>query len=70
MVKYPKEKTIRGLPYDLVSTHGSKSTARVKVFNMKRVRTTNSWGITSKVSISTRIIKTKDGRWAIYVRET
>ena len=70
MVKYPKEKTINGLPYDLVSTHDSKSTAKFKVLRMKRVRTTNSWGVTSKVSISTRIIKTKDNRWSIYVRET
>ena len=70
MVKYPKEKTIRGLPYDLVSTHDDKFKAKYKVWKMKRVRTTNSWGITSKVSISTRIIKTKNGRWSIYVRET
>ena len=44
--------------------------ALLKVFDMKRVTTTNYWGITSKVSISTRIIKTKDNRWSIYVRET
>tara|TARA_R110000851_G_scaffold216254_1_gene369162 strand:- start:1230 stop:1442 length:213 start_codon:yes stop_codon:yes gene_type:complete len=70
MVKYPKEKTIRGLPYDLVSTHDDKFRAKLKVSDMKRVKRTNFWGITSKVSISTRIIKTKDGRWSIYVRET
>mgnify|MGYP003664895029 CR=1 FL=1 len=28
MVKYPKEKTIRGLPYDLVSTHDDKFKAK------------------------------------------
>ena len=70
MVKYPKEKTIRGLDYDLSSTHDRNISAKFTVSQMKQQTRTNVWGMTSKVSISTRIIKAKDGRWLVYVRNT
>ena len=70
MVKYPKEKIISGLYYNLISTHDTKTSAKMEVFKMKRKTKTNIWGITSKVSISTRIIKSKDDRWLVYARDT
>ena len=57
MSKYPDEILRNGLPFDFVSSHNTKSEAKFEVFRMKRQTKTNFWGITSKVSISTRIIK-------------
>ena len=70
MSKYPDEILRNGLPFDFVSSHESQIKAKIEVFHMKRKTKTNFWGVTSKVNISTRIIKAKDGRYLIYYRET
>ncbi len=74
MGKY-KDVIIRNqMPYDFVSSHENKWLAKLKVTRLKDDSKNIKWGLlagmrATYVSISTRIIKAKDGRYLVYSRD-
>ena len=70
MAKYNDQIIRGGLSYYFESSHESKWTARIEVRRLKEKSRYNTFGgwRGRYVTISTRIIKTSNGRYAVYSR--